>query len=68
MTIKIHRGFILDGTPHITAASLMPLFYWNMVIDSKYTKTFKSIGLTRQKYGELHSFAVTLRDHKNLVS
>ena len=27
MTIKIYRGFILDGTPHITAASLMPLFY-----------------------------------------
>lgn len=39
-----------------------------MVIDSKYTKTFKSNGLTRQKYDELHSFAVMLRDHKNLIS
>ena len=68
MTIKIYRGFILDGTPHITAASLMPLFCYNMVIDSKYTKTFKSNGLTRQKYDELHSFASMLRDHKNLVS
>ena len=68
ITIKIYRGFILDGTPHITAASLMPLFCYNMVIDSKYTKTFKSNDLTRQKYDELHSFAVMLRDHKNLVS
>ena len=39
-----------------------------MVIDSKYTKTFKSNDLTRQKYDELHSFAIMLRDHKNLVS
>lgn len=39
-----------------------------MVIDSKYTKIFKSNGLTRQKYDDLHSFAVMLRDHKNLVS
>ena len=39
-----------------------------MVIDSKYTKTFKSNGLTRQKYDELHSFASMLRDHKNTVS
>ena len=68
ITIKIYRGFILDGTPHITASSLMPLFYYNMVIDSKYTKTFKSNGLTRQKYDELLSFAVVLRDHKNTVS
>lgn len=68
ITIKIYRGFILDGTPHITAASLIPLFYWNMVIDSKYTKTFKSNDLTRQKYDELYAFAVMLRDHKNLVS
>ncbi len=39
-----------------------------MVIDGKYTKTFRSNELTRQKYGELYSFAVMLRDHKNLVS
>ena len=39
-----------------------------MVIDSKYTKTFKSNDLTRQKYDELFSFAVMLRDHKNTVS
>ena len=39
-----------------------------MVIDSKYTKIFKSNGLTRQKYDELVGFAVMLRDHKNLVS
>ena len=39
-----------------------------MVIDSKYIKTFRSNDLTRQKYGELYSFAVMLRDHKNLVS
>ena len=39
-----------------------------MVIDSKYTKAFKSNGLTRQKYDELLSFASTLRDHKNTVS
>lgn len=39
-----------------------------MVIDSKYTKTFKSNGLTRQKYDELLSFASMLRDHKNNVS
>ena len=39
-----------------------------MVIDSKYTKTFKSNDLTRQKYDELVGFAVILRDHKNNVS
>jgi len=39
-----------------------------MVIDSKYTKIFKSNGLTRQKYDELVGFALMLRDHKNLVS
>lgn len=39
-----------------------------MVIDSKYTKTFKSNDLTRQKYDELVGFAVMLREHKNLVS
>ena len=49
-------------------SSLMPLFYCNMVIDSKYTKTFKSNNLTRQKYDELYAFALMLRDHKNKVS
>lgn len=49
-------------------SSLMPLFCYNMVIDSKYTKTFKSNDLTRQKYDELVGFAVMLREHKNLVS
>ena len=39
-----------------------------MVIDSKYTKVFKSNGLTRQKYDELYAFAIMLRDHKNKVS
>lgn len=39
-----------------------------MVIDSKYTKTFRSDDLTRQKYDELVGFAIMLRDHKNLVS
>lgn len=39
-----------------------------MVIDSKYTKTFRSNDLTRQKYDELYSFAVMFRDHKNIVS
>lgn len=39
-----------------------------MVIDSKYIKTFKSNGLTRQKYDELVGFAVMLRNHKNKVS
>jgi len=39
-----------------------------MVIDSKYTKTFKSNGLTHQKYDELLSFASMLRDHKNTIS
>ena len=39
-----------------------------MVIDSKYTKAFKSNDLTHQKYDELYSFAIMLRDHKNKVS
>jgi hypothetical protein len=39
-----------------------------MIVDSKYTKKFVSDGLTRQKYDELCGFAVTLRDHRNLVS
>ena len=39
-----------------------------MLIQSKYTKIFHSNGLTRQKYDELHDFAVLIRNHKNTVS
>ena len=39
-----------------------------MIIQSKYTKTFHSKDLTRQKYGELHDFAVLIQNHKNTVS
>ena len=39
-----------------------------MIIQSKYTKIFHSNGLTRQKYDELHEFAVLIRNHKNTVS
>ena len=39
-----------------------------MVIDSKYVKQFVSNNLTRQKYDELYDFAVSVRNHKNLVS
>ena len=39
-----------------------------MIIDSKYTKIFKSQDLTTQKYNELYDFAVFIRNHKNKVS
>lgn len=39
-----------------------------MIIQSKYTKTFHSMDITRQKYDELYSFAVLIRNHKNTVS
>ena len=39
-----------------------------MIIDSKYTKLFKSQDLTTQKYNELYDFAVIIRNHKNKVS
>ena len=39
-----------------------------MIIQSKHTKTFVSDSLTKEKYNELQSFAVILRNHKNLVS
>ena len=39
-----------------------------MIIDSKYTKLFKSQDLTTQKYKELYNFAVVIRNHKNKVS
>ena len=39
-----------------------------MIIQSKYTKVFRSKDLTRLKYDELHNFAVLIRNHKNIVS
>ena len=39
-----------------------------MIIQSKYTKIFHSNGITRQKYDELHDFAVLIQNHKNTVS
>lgn len=39
-----------------------------MLIDSKYTKPFRSHDLTRLKYDELRNFAIQLREHKNTVS
>lgn len=39
-----------------------------MIIQSKYTKIFKSKDMTRLKYNELYDFAVLIRDHKNRVS
>ena len=39
-----------------------------MIIQSKYTKIFKSHDMTRQKYNELYDFAVLIRNHKNIVS
>ena len=39
-----------------------------MIIQSKYTKIFHSNGLTRQKYDELHDFAVLIQNHKNTIS
>ena len=39
-----------------------------MIIQSKYTKIFKSNNITRQKYDKLYKFAVFIRNHKNIVS
>jgi transposase, IS605 orfB family len=39
-----------------------------MIIQSKYAKTFQSKDITRQKYDELHNFAVLIQKHKNIVS
>ena len=39
-----------------------------MIIQSKYTKIFKSYDMTRLKYNELYDFAVLIRNHKNIVS
>lgn len=39
-----------------------------MIMQSQYTKEFRSNDLTRLKYEELRAFAVALRDHRNTVS
>ena len=39
-----------------------------MIIQSKYTKVFQSMDITRLKYDELYNFAVHIRNHKNKVS
>ena len=39
-----------------------------MIIQSKYTKTFHSMDITRLKYDMLYKFAVCIRNHKNKVS
>ena len=39
-----------------------------MIIQSKYTKAFQSMDITRLKYDELYNFAVLIREHKNTVS
>ncbi len=43
-------------------------FFEAMLVASKYTKVFTSDELTRQKYDELYSLAVAIREHKNEVS
>ena len=39
-----------------------------MIIQSKYTKTFHSMDITRLKYDTLYDFAELIRGHKNKVS
>ena len=39
-----------------------------MLTDSKYTKIFHSNDLTHLKYNELRTFAMSIREHKNVVS
>ena len=39
-----------------------------MLTNSKYTKIFHSNDLTHLKYNELRAFAITIREHKNVVS
>lgn len=39
-----------------------------MLTDSKYTKILHSNDLTYLKYNELRTFAVSIRNHKNVVS
>ena len=39
-----------------------------MIIKSKYSKKFLSNDITRLKYDELYSFAISIRNHKNKVS
>ena len=43
-------------------------FLDDMLTASKYTKVFTSDELTRQKYGELYDLAVSIREHKNIIS
>ena len=38
-----------------------------MIIQSKYTKIFKSKDLTRQKYDELYNFAVLIRNRDAML-
>jgi hypothetical protein len=39
-----------------------------MIIDSKYTKSFISDSLSKTKLNELKEFALSLNNHKNIVS
>lgn len=39
-----------------------------MIVNSKYTKSFKSDNITAQKYRELYDYAMYLRDYKNKLS
>ena len=39
-----------------------------MIIESKYSKKFVSDSLTKEKFNELHNYALKLRDVKNQVS
>ena len=39
-----------------------------MIIQSKYTKAFQSMDITRKKYDVLYNFTVLIRNHKNKVS
>ena len=39
-----------------------------MLTDSKYTKILHSNNLTHLKYNELRTFAISIRNHKNVVS
>jgi transposase len=39
-----------------------------MLVDSKYSKHFKSNEITLLKYNELKEFAMFLREHKNIIS
>ncbi len=51
----------------ITVRTLLR-FLNDMLTASKYAKVFVSDDLTRQKYDELHDLAVSIREHKNIIS